>query len=219
MTIAIVTSPENALSNLNDLVTEIRDEMDDDGFNITRIYRAVARAEAEFNRRLRVPRMETEVQLQVTSEQTELPLDFLQLRSVYHEDSPDNPLASMSPHGLRDLYKGRTGDEPRAYAIENRRLVIGPIADATLTLLYYARIPALTDSNPANWLMDEHPDLYLHQCLAILFNKTGDLERAGLHLNIANTLIDSVNDAGRGNRWGAGPLVPRGILQVRGARI
>lgn len=218
MSIAILTTPANAISSLSDLVTEIRDEMDDDGFDLSRIYRAIARSEAVFNRDLRCPRMETEAQFTTSSEATELPTDFLQLRSVYVEGSPDNPLTSMSPAGLRQLYRGRSGT-PCAYALENRRIVLGPVGTAVLTLLYYARVPSLTEANPVNWLLDESPDLYLHQALAILFNKTGDMERAALHLGIASDLIASINAAGKKNRWGAGPLAPQTIAQVRSARL
>ncbi|WP_230280266.1 hypothetical protein [Croceicoccus sp. Ery15] len=218
MAIAVSTSPENAISNLSDLVAEVRDEMDDDAFSLDRIYRAIGRAEAAFNRDLRCPRMETEYTFTTASEATDLPLDFLQLRTVYAEGSPDSPLASMSPASLRSRYRGVSG-VAMAYAIENRRIVLAPVGQTVLTIVYYARIPALTDSNPTNWLLDEHPDAYLHQVLAVLFNKIGDVERATLNLNIANGIISSVNESGKKNRWGAGPLVPRGTTQVCGPRI
>lgn len=218
MTIAINTSPANAISNLSDLVTEVRDEMDDTGFATDKIYRAITRAEAVFNRELRCPKMETETQLSVSSEATELPIDFMQLRTVYAEGSPDNPLDSLSPAGLRQRYQGVAGSV-RAYAIENRRILVAPVGSATLTLVYFARIPALTTDNPNNWLLDEHPDLYLHQVLAILFNKIGDSERAALNQALASEMIEQINHSGHKNRWGAGPLVPAGINQVCGARI
>ena len=217
MSLAIVTSPENAISNLSDLVEEVRDELDDDAFDANKIYKAIARAEAVFNRELRCPKMETETQITAEDEQTALPTDFLQLRSVYVEGSPDNPLNSMSPASLRGLYRGEAGI-PMAYAIENRRLVLGPVGEATVTLLYYGRVPSLTDSNPSNWLLEEHPDVYLHQVLAILFNRNGDTERARLNQQLANEIIESINSSGKKNRWGAGPLVPAGITQVYGAR-
>lgn len=218
MAIAIDTSPANSISSLSDLVIEVRDEMDNDGYAADKIYRAIGRAEAYFNRALRTPRMETEYQFTADTEETDLPTDFLQLRSIYLEGSPDNPLTAFSPAGLRQTYRGVSGT-PAAYAIENRRIVLAPVGTATLTTLYYARIPALTDSNPVNWLLDEHPDLYLHQVLAILFNKTGDTERAVANQAAADGIIDQVNASAKANRWGAAPLVPRGITQVRGARI
>lgn len=218
MTIAVNTSPTNSISNLGDLVTEIRDEMDDAGLAADKIYRAIGRAEAVFNRELRVPQMETEYEFSVTAEQTDLPSDFLQLRTVYQEGSPDSPLRSMSPAGLRNLFMGISGT-PCAYALENRRIMIAPVGNTTLTILYYARVPALTDSNPSNWLIDEYPDIYLHYTLSILFNKTGDSERAALNLGIAQDLIEQANATGRKARWGAGPLRPLLVQQVTGARI
>lgn len=217
MSLVVVTSPENAISNLTDLVTEVRDELDDSAYDITAIYRAIARAEAVFNRELRTPKMETEYQFTTDTEETELPTDFLQMRTAYEENSPDNPLNAMSPAGLRSYYQGRTGS-PEAFAVENRRFVMAPIGSATFTILYYARIPSLTTDNPSNWLLEEHPDVYLHQVLAIIFNKIGDRDRAMDNQQIAAGIIEAINKSGKKNRWSGGPLVPRGISQVYGAR-
>jgi hypothetical protein len=216
--IAVQTSPESAITNIDDLIAEIRDEMDDDAYSESKIKRAITRAEGVFNRLLRTPLMETQVALTVAAEQTDLPLNFLQLRTIYEEASPDNPLQSLSPAGLRKTYRGRSGS-PCAYAIENRKLIVAPVGEASLTVVYYAAIPHLTDNNPVNWLLDEHPDLYLHQCLAILFNKTGDIDRAAINLGQANSIIEQINRSARSNRYGAGPLSPTGLLQVPGTRV
>jgi hypothetical protein len=215
---AFSTDPTGAITALDDLIAEIRDEMDDAGYALPKIYRAISRAEAMFNRELRVPQMETELQFGVTQEATDLPPDFLQMRAIYQEGAPDSPMRSMSPEGLRNLYFGRAG-MPAAYALENRRLVVGPVGDAALTMLYYATIPPLTEANPQNWLLLLYPDLYLHQALAILFAKIGDDARAATNLGLAMSLIQQANNAGRKARYGAGPLSPVLVQQVRGARI
>ena len=217
-TIAFATDPEDYLSTLTQLVAEIRDELDDSGYSLDKIYRAIGRAEAVFNRLLRAPQMETEDFLTVTSESTDLPLDFLSLRSVYVEGSPDNPLRSMSPAGLRRQYLGRSGT-PEAYALENMRVIVGPVGDASLTLLYYAKLTPLTENNPTNWLLRDYPDAYLHQVLSILFQKTGDRARAADHLSQASAVIEQINAAGRKARWGGSPLTPHLIAQVSGSRI
>lgn len=216
--IAFPTDPEGYISNIAQLIEEIRDELDDDGYSLEKIYRAISRSEAMFNRLLRVPQMETELDIAVTQEATDLPLDFLALRSVYVEGSPDNPLRSMSPAGVRNLFQGRDG-KPQAYALENMRLVIAPVGDASLTMLYYAKLIPLTENNPTNWLLRDYPDLYLHQTLAFIFQKTGDRERAGDHMAMATALIEQVNAAGRKARWGAGPLTPKLVTQASGSRI
>lgn len=216
--ISFPTDPESYISNLTQLIEEIRDEMDDSGYALDKIYRAIGRAEAMFNRQLRVPQMETEIDIAVTQEYTDLPDDFLALRSVYQEGMPDSPLRSMSPAGLRNTFLGRAG-RPQAYALENMRLAVGPVGDSSITLLYYAKLTPLTDSNPTNWLLRDYPDLYLHQTLAVLFGKTGDRERAADNLSIATALIEQANAAGKKARWGAGPLQPSLVAQVRGTRV
>jgi hypothetical protein len=216
--ISFPTDPESYITNLSQLVEEIRDEMDDSGYPLDRIYRAIGRAEAMFNRELRVPQMEQQVDLAITQEATDLPADFLALRAVYREGNPDRALRSMSPTGLRDQFFGMPG-QPQAYALENRRLIVGPVGDAPITMLYYAKLVPLTENNPTNWLLLEYPDLYLHQVLAILFAKIGDDERAATNLGIAATLIVRANEAGKKARWGASPLTPMLVRQTRGVRI
>ena len=217
-TIAFSTDPVSYISNFTQLIEEIRDEMDDDAYPLDKIYRAIGRAEAMFNRLIRVPQMETEIDIAVTSEATELPLDFLALRAVYSEGDYDRTLRAMSPAGLRQQFLGRTG-QVEAYAIENNRLIVGYVGDASLTVTYYAKLVPLTENNPTNWLLRDHPDLYLHQTLAILFGKTGDRERASENLGLAAALIEQVNNEGRKARWGGAPLSPMLVTQVRGCRV
>jgi hypothetical protein len=197
MSLAFNTSPANSISNLTDLIEEVRDELDNETFALDKIYRALGRAESRFNRDLRVERMETEVALSIT------------------ESSPDNPLRSMSPAGIRALFQGQAGT-PRAYAIENRRIVVAPAGSASLTLNYYQRIPSLTVDDPANWLVEDMPDLYLHQVLAILFNKLGDHGAAKANQIAADGIIESANRAAFSGHWGSAPLVPMLVRQVSG---
>jgi hypothetical protein len=218
MSIAFATDPTGAIATLDDLVEEIRDELDDSGYSLTKIYRAIARAEAYFNRELRVPQMETEYSFSVNTESTDLPSDFLQMRAIYQQGSPDRALRSMAPDGMRRLFMGQTGIAA-AYAIEGRRLIVAPVGDADLTMLYYAAIPPLNEGAPTNWLLVEYPDIYLHHVLAILFNKTGDGERGLVNMNMAVQLIEQANKTGRNARFGAGPLNPFLVQQVSGTRI
>lgn len=161
--------------------------------------------------------METAHTLQITQEQTDLPLDFLELRHVYVEGSPDNPLRTMSPAGIRTLFMGRAGT-PKAYTIENRRITVAPVGPAVLELNYYQRIPALTVDNPSNWLVEDMPDLYLHQVLAILYNKLRDNEGAATNQAAADAIIESANRAAFSGHWGSAPLVPMLVRQTGSVR-
>ena len=218
MTLVANTTPVNAIASLSDLIDEIRDELDDAEFSETKILRAIARAEALFNRRLRTPYMETQASVASSTENVALPTDFLELRRIYNDDAVDCPLIATSPEALRRLYGG-TGGVPTHYAIEGRRILVAPVGEVTVNFLYYAKIPALNSENPTNWLLEQHPDLYLHMALSILFNKLGDNERGALNYGLSEGFISEINIAASQARWGGAPIRPSHIRQVRGARI
>ncbi|MGJ3625960.1 phage adaptor protein [Sphingomonas sp. MMS24-JH45] len=160
MSIAIPTYAPGAITNYAELVVEIRDLMDDADYSQQAIDRALRKAEAEFNRTLRTPEMETRVVLSITSELTPLPNDFLELRYIFSEGSPDTPLKSMSPCWMLSAYSGVSGT-PQAYTIEGGQLRIGPVGNATLEMVYYRPLSALSDAQVSNWLLAKHPDLYV----------------------------------------------------------
>ncbi len=52
------------------------------------------------------------------------------------------------------------------FTIEGLSLLVRPIDDgSSVQLLYYTKIPALSDSATTNWLLTAHPDLYLFASL------------------------------------------------------
>lgn len=65
--------------------------------------------------------------------------------------------------GLRAIYDGET---PYKWAISGSKIYVVDGASRTLDVTYYAKLPALSDSNTTNWLIDEAPDAYLFMCRA-----------------------------------------------------
>lgn len=218
MSIAIPTYAPGSINSYSDLVAEIRDMMDDADYSQVAIDRALRKAEAEFNRTLRTPEMETRVVLTITQEITQVPEDFLQLRYIFSEGAPDCPLKSMSPSGMLAAYAGRAGI-PEAYAIEAGGIRVGPVGNAAVEIVYYRKIAPLSDGQVSNWLLQTHPDLYASGVLYHLARRERDEkgeERAAQEVQV---LTANINRAAQDNRWGAAPLVAAGIRQVRGARI
>lgn len=66
-----------------------------------------------------------------------MPSDFLGMRSVYYQDRP---------------YR---------YSISGSNVTVLDGAGYTFDVTYYGKLPALSDSNTTNWLLDEAPDVYL----------------------------------------------------------
>jgi len=217
MSIAIPTYAPGAIASYALFLDEIRDLMDDEDYSEDAIQRGLRKAEAQFNRTLRTPEMETRAVLSVSTELTPLPSDFVELRSVFVEGSPDASLKSMSPAGMVSTFRGIAGD-PRAYSIEAGSLRVGPVGKAALEIVYYRPIPPLSDAQPSNWLLVNHADLYVAGVMYHLARRERDSDGMQQAAQEVATLIASINRAANNSRWGAGPLTPVGIRQVRGAR-
>lgn len=218
MSIAIPTYAPGAIASYADLITEIRDLMDDADYRQDIIDRAIRKAEAQFNRELRTLDMETRTILTVTGELTQLPADFLELRYVFQEGSPDTPLRSMSPAGMLSTYYGVSG-VPQAYAIEGNMLRVGPVGPTTLEMVYYKTIPQLSDGQVSNWLLATHPDIYIAGTMYWLCFRERDSDGMANWAQLTGTLLASLATASTRARWGAAPLTPRGIQQTGCVRV
>lgn len=218
MSIAIPTYAPGAISNYSELIDEIRDMMDDADYSQEAIDRALRKAEAEFNRTLRTPDMETRVVFDITSELTALPDDFHEMRFIFVESAPDRALRSMSPAGMLSAYGGWAGC-PQAYAIEGRNIRVAPVGNVTVEMVYYQRVPGLSDATVSNWLLRKHPDLYVAGALYHLARRERDADGMAQAAQEVATLTESIKQNAIATRWGAAPLIPTGFRQMGGARI
>lgn len=126
-------------------------------------------AESTLNDVLRSADMVTQsTAVTITSGRATLPADALEIVYAQVASSDDEPLEQVTPQQLTMLRRTRTRDaaNPRFFAIIGREIVVTPTpASGSLDLDYYQRIPALTDSNTSNWLLDDAPHMYLYTSL------------------------------------------------------
>jgi len=96
-----------------------------------------------------------------------LPPDFLEIRDLHVQGSPRFPITYMSPSSLtRDAYADETG-KPVNYTILASEFLLAPIPDTnyTLEILYYAKPPVLSGSQPSNVFLANYPDALLYASL------------------------------------------------------
>jgi hypothetical protein len=100
------------------------------------------------------------------------------------------------------------------YAISGSSLLIAPAPDAayTIQLVYKQTIPALSDDNPTNWLLNKHPDLYVAASLAMAEFRGWNDARLPLLKAWYDELIEEVNDAGMRARRASGPIRMRAAV-------
>lgn len=126
-------------------------------------------AEARLNRDARMRQQLTTAALAtVAATQTvALPTDWLQFHRL-RLSSPDRPLTFLPGGELGSMFLAAEAGSPKHYTIESASLLLGPTPDSVYSIeaVYYARIPALSDAAPTNWLLTDWPSLYLYAALA-----------------------------------------------------
>ncbi len=125
-------------------------------------------AEGYANRKLRTQQQYAVVEATADSEYLALPDDWLETSNIDRDDRVWTPLEYLTPAQLVATRREHpTQGRPRAYSVVGGRLRLLPEPDSSYTLRmeYYQKIPALSDNNTSNWLLENHPDVYLHGAL------------------------------------------------------
>ncbi len=117
---------------------------------------------------LRLREMETAATSTPSSGDITLATDFLEMRRVTLQSNPKRVLEYAPPDWLDGAYTTTTSGDPSFYTIVGSTLSIRPTSTSSLQYLYYAKIPALSDSNTTNWLLTKSPNAYLFGSLYFL---------------------------------------------------
>ena len=179
-----------------------------DDLNTIEIPEAIALAERRFQRTLIAPERETAIDLVLDTETVNLPGDLWGIKALHLDSDPRIVLEPMTLAELRRTYSATAGGRPRHYAISGETLVLGPPPDGAYPgrLTYVRTIPALGPDQESNWLLDDHPDLYLEGALAELHTLLRDGEGAALFEGKCRQSIDEINHASARRLQGGAPI-------------
>lgn len=130
----------------------------------------VALAEARIARDLRLRRQVTTTTLTTTAavQSVTLPTDYLEVENLSVATAIERQLVYVNIEHLNIKYPdGSYSGTPQVYTLEADSLLFGPTPDAayTINLIYYSRFAALSVT-PTNWLLTNHPTIYLFAALA-----------------------------------------------------
>lgn len=129
----------------------------------------IALAESTLNDVLRSSFMVTSATQAITAGRAALPSDALEIVYVQVANTEDEPLEQTTPQQLLMLRRARTraAGNPKFFAIVGRELLVTPTPSGatSVDIDYYQKIPALSDSNTSNWLLEEAPHIYLYTAL------------------------------------------------------
>ncbi len=170
----------------------------------------ISLAEAGMSRNIRHWRMEKRATTDLDSRYSALPFDFLAPIRISVSGSH---FIELEPTGQAEMLRMRQNSnnasgQPRYYAIMGGEIEVfpTPAGNYTLEMAYYSRTDALSDSNPANWLLTYHPDIYLYGALMQSAPYLKDDERIGVWKGLHDQGVAALEmETDKAKFGGAGP--------------
>ena len=206
---ALKTSIANWL-NRSDLTSEISDDF-------------IKLAEADMNAKLRIRQMEQQDDVTINAETVTVPTGFLAVRSFYIlQSSVKYPLEYITPANMNEIRGGSRTGRPVTYTIESddetEKFRFGPSPDISYTgkLSYYKAFNSLSDSNTTNWMLTNHPAVYLYGSLYHAANFLGGIEpnQAQQWLQMYATSLERCENNDRQDTYGSAPVQQRTDVQT-----
>lgn len=190
------------IANYSQLKTAVADFLNRDDLTSV-VPTFIALAEADMQRKVRHWRMETRSTAQLDTQFSAIPSDWVETIRFYLTTGETSRLELISQAEMIDRKEADSNvtGRPYYYAMTGSQFELYPVPDGTYAgeLLYYAKIPALSDSATTNWLLTNAPDAYLYGALIHSAPYLKDDARiqiwAGLYQSAIDGLNTSSNDA------------------------
>lgn len=163
----------------------------------TQIPAFIRLAEARINRDLRVRQMIKRAVAFTDSNDNyvTLPGDWLQARQI--RAGKDDKLHVLEYFTLEEIGAGEkhlmTG-RPRYFNLTGNRLELFPAPEnnTEVEMVYYSRIPALSNEVESNWLLDLWPDVYLYGALTHTAPYLKDDERIAVWGSLYSSSVEEI---------------------------
>lgn len=130
---------------------------------------AIALAEDEMNRVLRVPEMEKRASFTIDGKYESLPTDCLELIGVWRIDGDrEIPLGAQPITNI--AWASRVSGATKWYSLSGNQIRFAPTTSDVWAarLAYYAKLPNLSDATACTSVLQNYPLVYLYAALAAL---------------------------------------------------
>jgi hypothetical protein len=185
-----------AISTYSELKTSIADYLNRADLTAV-IPTFVSLAEAQINRDVRHWEMENRATTTFDSHYATRPSDWVETIRLHLTSGTTTPMrliskAAMSEKRSNDLNASGT---PLYYSHSESQFELYPTPEQSYTaeVLYYQKVPALTDSNTSNWLLDYAPDVYLYGALIHSAPYLAEDGRASVWASMYQAAVDQLN--------------------------
>jgi hypothetical protein len=166
--------------------------------------------EADLNTRLRCREQIIRAEALSDAEFVQLPGDWLEAVNLQIVDGT-SPLRFVTLDEADIIVKEQRYDRVVAYSLMNGaiELVPPPTDDVELEMIYYGKIPALSNANTTNWLLSKAPDVYLYGALTHAAPFLVDDQRIAVFGSFYGQRVQALNDEAQKSLTSGSPLVAR----------
>lgn len=200
-----------AITTYSELKTAVADFLNRDDLT-SAIPNFVSLAEASLNRRMRSPEMVTRATVTVDAEYENRPADWMETIRYQVNTNPITVLEFVTPEeAIIQKTKFSVSGVPLFFSTVGTQFQHIPAPDGSYTgeLMYYARVPGLSDSNTSNWLLTANPDIYLYATLVQSAPYLKEDERIGVWASILERLMAEYEVAEQRAKIGSSRLASR----------
>ncbi len=153
-----------AITSYTTLISAVKTYLNRSDISDDQVKEFISLAEASFNRVLRTRNQLTRSTSDVSTQFVTQPTDLLELYNIQLNSDPIVRLEQVSLSAMDALKAASsTTGKPLYFAITGSDLELYPAPDTSyeIEVIYYATIDPLTTSAETNFLITNHPDLYL----------------------------------------------------------
>ena len=167
-------------------------------------------AEADLNTRLRDRQMIVRAEATSNQEYVQLPSDWLEALNLQLVGGM-SPLRYITLDESDIVNSTRALTSPTFYSLMNGaiELVPPPAHDVDIEMVYYGKIPSLSDAAPSNWLLVKAPDVYLYGALTHAAPFLMDDARIQTFGQIYLARVQSLQDESQKSLHSGSPLIAR----------
>jgi hypothetical protein len=153
-------------------------------------------SESQYNRSIRHRNMIVRSRASIDARYSATPPDWIQTVQLILLTNPVQPLNFITNEEINKRRAASSAvGRPNSFTHVGTEIAVYPAPDSTYEgeLVYYGKIPALSDSNTTNWLLDLSPDIYLYGSLIQATPYLRDDERLPMISSLYQRMIEDMN--------------------------
>lgn len=153
--------------------------------------------------RIYVADMVTRATASIDEEYEDLPTGLIEVINIQLNTNPKVSLEYMIPEQIDQRAMGSSSGKPLAYSIVGDKFQFAPAPDSTYTaeIVYLKKYTAFSSDADTNWLLTNHPFIYLYGALVKANEFTRDTEETTRNLSLYDALANRINQTEMRKRY------------------